>query len=217
MANLVGGSTVHYGAQSWRFRVDDFKIRSATVEKYGKRALPAGAVVRDWPLSYKDLEPYYDNVEYLIGVSGKGGANPFEGPRSREFPMPPLRAEGFATKDKENWRLLVFERDQGAKENATEGLTGYVGVALRVDKDRKEIAVGAVLDGSPAKKAGLRKDDIVLKIGGQEVKELLPAVEVVRQTKPGMQLVFRVSRDGKESDITITTGVVPFTWLAFLE
>ena len=77
MANCVGGTTVHWGAQSWRFREDDFTIRSSTIAKYGATALPKGAVVRDWPLTYSDLEPYYDKVEYLVGVSGKGGANPF--------------------------------------------------------------------------------------------------------------------------------------------
>jgi gluconate 2-dehydrogenase alpha chain len=108
MANLVGGTTVHYGAQSWRFRVDDFKIRSATIEKQGKSALPAGAVVRDWPITYQELEPYYDNVEYLIGVSGKAGANPFEGPRSRDFPMPALRPLPFASKVGEAMKHLGY-------------------------------------------------------------------------------------------------------------
>ena len=98
MANCVGGTSVHFGAQCWRFRVDDFTMRSSTIAKYGASALPSGAVVRDWPLTYSDLEQAYDNVEYLIGVSGQAGANPFEAPRSRGFPVPPLRAQPFATK-----------------------------------------------------------------------------------------------------------------------
>jgi gluconate 2-dehydrogenase alpha chain len=97
MANCVGGSSVHFGAQVWRFLEDDFRIRSSTVERYGESALPAGSVITDWPLTYGDLEPYYDKVEYQIGVSGKAGSNPFEAPRSRGFPLPPLRPLGFAT------------------------------------------------------------------------------------------------------------------------
>ena len=51
-------------------------------------------------MTYDELEPYYDKFEYAIGLSGKAGnlkgeiqagGNPFEGPRSREFPNPPLR------------------------------------------------------------------------------------------------------------------------------
>jgi gluconate 2-dehydrogenase alpha chain len=95
MANMVGGTSVHYGTQSWRFRADDFKVRSTTVDRYGEEAIPKGSTLADWPLSYDDLEPYYDQVEYLIGVSGKGGTNPFESPRSRDYPLPPLQSFGY--------------------------------------------------------------------------------------------------------------------------
>jgi uncharacterized protein (TIGR03067 family) len=127
------------------------------------------------------------------------------------------RPEGFTTKDKADYRLLVFERDKAAKPDLQEGLTGYAGVALRFNKDRKEIGVSSVLGGSPAKKAGLRQDDVILKIGGQAYQDLRTAVEAVRQARPGTPLVFRVARDGKESDITVTIGVLPLHWLVFLE
>ncbi len=97
MANMVGGTSIHYGTQSWRFRADDFTIRTDTIAKYGEEALPPGSTTVDWPLTYDELEPYYDQVEYAIGVSGEGGVNPFESPRSRAFPLPPLRKMGYAT------------------------------------------------------------------------------------------------------------------------
>lgn len=93
--NAVGGSSVHYGAASWRYYPEDFSIRSSTVERYGEAALPEGSAIEDWPVSYAELEPYYDKVEYAIGVSGDSSSNPFEGPRSRPFPMPPLRRKGW--------------------------------------------------------------------------------------------------------------------------
>ena len=98
--NQAGGGTVHYGAVSWRFHEDDFRARSQTIERYGASAIPADSSLADWPLSYADLEPYYDRAEYELGVSGKAGnikgkiiqgGNVFEGPRSRDYPMPPLR------------------------------------------------------------------------------------------------------------------------------
>lgn len=104
MANMVGGTSVHYGAQSWRFRADDFTTRSSTIARYGNGVIPATSTLVDWPITYDELEPYYDRVEHLIGVSGKAGnvngtlidgGNPFESPRSREFPMPPLRSFGY--------------------------------------------------------------------------------------------------------------------------
>src|SRR5580658_8104303 len=104
MMNAVGGTSIHYWAQSWRLKPWDFKTRSETIERYGVSAIPAGSTLEDWPIGYDDLEPFYDTVEYEIGVSGKAGniqgkidpaGNVFEGPRRREYPMPPLRETDF--------------------------------------------------------------------------------------------------------------------------
>jgi gluconate 2-dehydrogenase alpha chain len=107
-ANGVGGSSVHFSARFWRFEEDDFTIRSSTIARYGKSALPPGSVITDWPLTYGELEPYYDQLEYLIGVSGKGGSNPFEAPRSRDYPMPPLRPLPYATRMGEVMKSLGY-------------------------------------------------------------------------------------------------------------
>ena len=71
--NQAGGGTVHYGAVSWRLHEDDFRARSQTIERYGAAAIPEDSSLADWPLSYADLEPYYDQAEYELGVSGKAG------------------------------------------------------------------------------------------------------------------------------------------------
>jgi len=93
--NGVGGTSLHYGGASWRLCEGDFRARSDTIARYGEAALPAGSAVADWPVSYAELEPYYDKVEYAIGVSGDNTGNPWEPPRSRPFPMPPLRHKGW--------------------------------------------------------------------------------------------------------------------------
>ena len=51
---------------------------------------PEGSTLEDWPISYDDLEPYYEKAEREIGVSGQAGANAFEAPRKSPYPMPPL-------------------------------------------------------------------------------------------------------------------------------
>ena len=100
--NQAGGGTVHYGAVSWRLHEDDFRAKSHTIERYGASAIPADSSLVDWPLSYGELEPYYDRAEYELGVSGKAGnlqgkkidgGNVFEAPRRREYPLPPLLVE----------------------------------------------------------------------------------------------------------------------------
>jgi gluconate 2-dehydrogenase alpha chain len=104
LMSAVGGSTIHYGANSWRWGPWVFTARSSSIARYGPGSIPANSTLTDWPLTYSELEPFYDKVEYAIGVSGLAGniagrpnpqGNTFEGPRSREYPMPPLRSTGY--------------------------------------------------------------------------------------------------------------------------
>ncbi len=71
--NQAGGGTVHYGALSWRMHEDDFRVRTKTIERYGASAIPQDSSLVDWPVSYDELEPFYDKAEYELGVSGKAG------------------------------------------------------------------------------------------------------------------------------------------------
>jgi choline dehydrogenase-like flavoprotein len=90
VAACVGGGTFSYGAMAWRFMEKDFRMKST----YGA---PAGSTLEDWPISYADLEPFYTKAEWEIGVSGQAGANSFEPPRSKPYPMPPLPPNHEAT------------------------------------------------------------------------------------------------------------------------
>jgi choline dehydrogenase-like flavoprotein len=83
VAACIGGGTVSYGAMAWRYLERDFRMKST----YGA---PANSSLEDWPITFQDLEPFYSKAEWEIGVSGKAGANPFEPPRSKPYPMPPL-------------------------------------------------------------------------------------------------------------------------------
>ena len=94
----VGGAGVHWGGMTQRFLPWDFETRSRTVERYGEGMIPEDCTSQDWGITYDELEPYYDQFEHLYGIGGKAGnlngeiqpgGNPFEGPRSREFPNPP--------------------------------------------------------------------------------------------------------------------------------
>ncbi len=80
---MVGGGSVHFTANYWRFHEIDFIERS-------RKGPVEGADLADWPITYADLEPYYTRVEWEIGVSGQADANPFEPPRTRGYPVPPL-------------------------------------------------------------------------------------------------------------------------------
>ncbi len=79
----VGGGTVHFTANYWRFHEIDFIERS----RWGSIA---GSGFADWPITYAELEPYYTKTEWDLGVSGLAGASPFDPPRSKPYPLPPL-------------------------------------------------------------------------------------------------------------------------------
>ncbi len=96
---VVGGSGVHWSGHTWRWTDMEFKVRSLYEERYGKTFIPADMTIQDWGISYDELEPYYDKFERTAAISGKAGnirgeilagGNPFESPRSREYPLPPL-------------------------------------------------------------------------------------------------------------------------------
>ncbi len=82
--NCVGGSTNFMSGYFSRLKPVDFKLLST----YGE--IP-GANIADWPISYDDLEPYYEKVERLVGISGKIVPHKFMSPRSTpDYPYPPL-------------------------------------------------------------------------------------------------------------------------------
>ncbi len=78
---LVGGGSVMFTANYWRFREIDF------IEKSRLGAI-SGTGLEDWPITYRDLEPYYTKAEWELGISGEPG--PFDPPRTRPYPLPPL-------------------------------------------------------------------------------------------------------------------------------
>jgi choline dehydrogenase-like flavoprotein len=73
----VGGLAMHWGGVTPRFTPEDFRVRSL----YG--------VGDDWPITYEDLEPFYQEAEERMGVAGAQGPPELD-PRSRPYPLPAL-------------------------------------------------------------------------------------------------------------------------------
>ncbi|MGB5245741.1 MAG: GMC family oxidoreductase [Woeseia sp.] len=80
-AKTVGGSSVHFTGNYWRFHESDFRERSLL-------GPISGTNFADWPITYDELEPYYTRVDWEIGVSGAPG--PFDAYRSKPYPVPPM-------------------------------------------------------------------------------------------------------------------------------
>lgn len=73
----VGGLAMHWGGVTPRFSPEDFKLRSLV------------GVGHDWPISYDDLDPWYQEAEERLGVAGEQGP-PMLDPRGKPFPQAPL-------------------------------------------------------------------------------------------------------------------------------
>lgn len=95
--NGLGGAGVHWNGMTYRLMETDFNWRSHNVQRYGAKAIPEDMTIQDWPMSYAEMEPFYDQFEKIAGISGTAGnlngstqkgGNPFEGPRSAAYPTP---------------------------------------------------------------------------------------------------------------------------------
>ena len=152
MMNAIGGTTIHYHAQSWRLKPWDFKTRSEVIRRYGSSLIPKGSTLEDWPIGYDELEPYYDIVEHEIGVSGKAGniqgkldpeGNVHEGPRRREYPMPPLRTCDFLEHMSKAARSLGWKPFRGPAAINSQPYRGRAGCAYHGYCDRGGCHIGA--------------------------------------------------------------------------
>ncbi len=118
MYNAVGGSTIHWGAHFPRFHPSDFRVRTLD------------GVAEDWPLTYRELEPYFDINDRMMGVSGLNGdpANPPRPPR----PMPPLGIGSFGETmikgfEKLGWHWWVSDNAIASVPYEGRGACNYCG------------------------------------------------------------------------------------------
>ena len=76
MYNAVGGSTILYAAHWFRFMPSDFQVKTMD------------GVADDWPFTYEDLLPFYEEMDNAMGVSGLSGDTAY--PEGGSLPLPPL-------------------------------------------------------------------------------------------------------------------------------
>jgi gluconate 2-dehydrogenase alpha chain len=83
-----------------RFPPSDFMLRTYLTQRLEPHFPPQNLTIADWGVSYADLGPFYDGLEYLRGASGaagdmngaiRAGGDPFDEPRSRPCPIPSLQ------------------------------------------------------------------------------------------------------------------------------
>ena len=98
---------------------------------------------------------------------------------------------------------------------------GYLGVNLGTItsevaerlalKDQKGAFVGAVLDGAPGSRAGLRVNDVIVEINGQTTSDRTDAVNTIAMTAPEQTIPLKVMRKGEIVELKVTLGKRPAT------
>ncbi|MBV8103095.1 MAG: GMC family oxidoreductase, partial [Hyphomicrobiales bacterium] len=139
----LGGSFVHWNGQSFRAQVADFVYKTHHEQRYGKNFVEKcdpDLTIQDWGVTYDELEPYYDRFEYLCGVSGKAGnikgqiqpgGNPFEAPRAREYPNPPLKEPYFGAIFRKGAESLGYHPYPQPSSNLSRPYTNPLGITLQ--------------------------------------------------------------------------------------
>jgi uncharacterized protein (TIGR03067 family) len=188
---VVRGETISYGG-----------------EMLGKIAADPATRPRLFDLKLREPEREYEGIYAVEKDTLRVCLNRRDGAKDRP--------DALATRDQPDRLLLVFEKEKAPPARPTDGLTGYVGVALRTG-DGGAVVVDPPIAKGPSETAGLKKDDVILKVGATAAEDLEMTVNAVRAARPGTKLDILVQRDGKEHTITVPVGVLPFHYVVGLE
>lgn len=84
-------------------------------------------------------------------------------------------------------------------------IRGYLGIDTEVfSQNPKGFVINGVQQNSPAHIAGLQSNDIVTHIDDLPITSILQALDLVAETRPGTELLFKVIRNGRQLDIPVT-------------
>jgi uncharacterized protein (TIGR03067 family) len=198
------GEEMALGDNPPRWTIKDGKVFYAG-DLLAELTLSAGAKPKCIDLAWAKPRGTYEGIYLLDGDTLKICVN-------RQTEGVKNRPEDFTTAGHADLRLLVFQRDKAEKPDPLDGVNGFVGMMIGIN-EQKEVFLAGLLDGSPAKKAGLLKDDVLVAVAGAEAANLQMVIDLVRRQKPGDELTVKVKRSGKEEEIRVKVGKMPFFYL----
>lgn len=137
----VGGAGVHWNGLLWRPLESDLKVKTTVTEKYGAKFISEDMTIQDYPFTYAEMEPYFAKFEKICGASGQAGniqgkiiegGNPFEAPRSVDFPNKPLKDQYAGTLFRKVVKNLGYHAFSGPAAISTGAYTNPYGVQMGV-------------------------------------------------------------------------------------
>jgi choline dehydrogenase-like flavoprotein len=108
IVKAVGGSTTHWAGASLRFQEHEFKVRTT----YGE---VAGANLLDWPITLKDMEPYYEKAEFKMGVTRTNGIPGLPG--NNNFKIMKAGADKLGYKECHTGRMAINSQDRDGRSS----------------------------------------------------------------------------------------------------
>jgi RNA polymerase sigma factor (sigma-70 family) len=142
-----------------------------------------------------------------VALAGGGGSLATYQASGPEQKVPRLQAASSAAEHAQEQPKPDKQKDD--KPKSEERTHGYLGVMLKGDEEGGPVLVHEVFPDSPAAKAGVKAEDIVLKVGKTDVKDPQTAVGILKTLKPGEKVTIRFKRDDKQMDVTITLAKWP--------
>jgi serine protease Do len=100
--------------------------------------------------------------------------------------------------------LMLAAATLGTPDDAEKGFLG-----VQIKNSDSGVEIQAIIPDSPADKAGLRKDDVIVKINGEDAGNVQGFVQTVGAKKPGDKIKLKIKRDGQDKEIEVTLGKMP--------
>lgn len=129
----VGGMAQHYGGVMGRYGPWVYQMYSETVNKYGldflNSVVPHQDLI-DWPMTYDDYMPYYEQWEKMWGVCGTNEGPLLPGFANYSYPLPPSPTTPVATAFKDAAEALGYSPFPGPHALATQAFTNAYGVGV---------------------------------------------------------------------------------------
>lgn len=138
--NGTGGAGLHWAGITYRYDPNEFRMKSHLIERYGQKAYDAANLtMQDWGTDWDEMEPHYARFEAICGTSGKAGnikgqiqegGNPFEGPRSADYPTPPMEQPYGPTLFAETAKDMGYKPYPVPSSLVSEAYTNPLGVTM---------------------------------------------------------------------------------------
>lgn len=171
-----------------------------------------------------DIETTLIQTSAAINPGNSGGAllnkdGDLVGINSSKFSNVDVEGMGFAIPSKEVQRVIAqLEKDGkvtrpliGIRQNDLANITSRSKTEiLKLKSDQTDgVVVTDTVKGSPAETAGLKKYDVITKIGDKEIKNILELRRELYAYNVGDKVELTVLREGKETKVQVTLGAQP--------